>query len=120
MRMNLVNLIILTSLVFYSCVAKADEPCEGSDCPSLKIDNIDLQHTNERPDESLDAKAINHEHKLKLKQKVVSKEDAKKNSGGITIDPNDGVKGKTIVEREQSKKAVEFKTLNKFLTQDKK
>lgn len=98
-------------LVFYSFGVQAEESCDGDNCQTLKIDNIDLQHTTERLKESLDTKAKNYEHKLKVQQKVVSTEEAK-NPGSIKADENYDLKGKTLAEKEQSKKSNEFKKIS--------
>ena len=100
-----INLIILISLVFYSFGVQAEEPCEGDDCPALKIDNIDMQHTTERLDESLDQKVNSYDPKPKFKneQKLdLSIKNGKKPSE---------VKGNSIAEKEQRNKSNEFQKI---------
>ena len=105
MRMNLINLIILISLVFYSYSINAEEPYEGADNQALKIDDIDLQHTNERLDESLDMKVNRYDPKPKLKHEQKLDLSIKKGSK-----PSD-VKGNSIAEKEQKNKSNEFQNI---------
>jgi hypothetical protein len=104
-----INLIILISLVFYSYSVKAEEPCEGDDCQALKIETIDLQHTDEQAGASLDTKTKEYEHKLKLKEKVISKEETK---FPTFVDSNNNIKAKTLAEKEQRIKSNEFKKIS--------
>ena len=100
-----INLIILISLVFYSFSVQAEEFCEDDGCPALKIDNIDLQHTAERLDESLDQKVNSYDPKPKFKndQKLdLSIKNSKRPSE---------VKGNSIAEKEQRNKSNEFQKI---------
>lgn len=98
-----INLILLMLFVFYSVNVLADDTVEELEHPVLKLDNIDLEHTHERLEESLDVKINHYDPKPKFKDE--QKLD-------LTIKNNkkpEYVRGNSIAEKDQSLKSNDFR-----------